>query len=143
MSKIDKTHLPPFPAPRSPLHLTLFVIAAIIATTSCTSSAEVVNLMWYEGTWHHEDGEIRLIIAGTDWTLVSLGKNDEKGIISFNESTQTFSIKSTHYWDKDINNWEPHNQDTMTASYTISGNKWTVNGRSKTWDDLKGVWVRQ
>lgn len=98
-------------------------------------------MKWYEGTWKHEDGKLRLSIIGADWTLLYLGVNDEKGTIRFNEKSQAFSMKPTHHWDKDTGTWGESNEAKKNGDYTVSGDTWTVNNHA--WIGFNGKWTKR
>jgi hypothetical protein len=117
-----------------PLLITAFV-AVTGFMTGCASNAKLVK--WFEETWNHEDGELRFIISGYNWTLLKNGVNDEKGTITFNEESKTFLMRSTHSWDKGTLNWEECSQK-MTGSYSVSNNTWIVE--SHIWPDFNGKW---
>jgi hypothetical protein len=119
------------------LGVTVFVVAIAVMTGCASEALNAKPVQWYEETWDHEDGELRLIISGCNWILIKNGVNDEKGTITFNEDSQTFLMKSTHFWDKNTQHWEEHNQK-LTGSYSVSGNTWMVNHH--VWADFNGKW---
>jgi len=88
------------------------------------------------GTWINTP--FSLIISESDYTSKYNGVNYGKGTVSYNGSTLT--LKSTHSWVD--SSWSPFSE-TVTGSYSLSGNTLTVSGIQGRYSDMNGAWTKQ
>ena len=88
-----------------------------------------------DGTWNQ--GPMTIVISGDGYTSILEGKNFGKGTISYDGSTVT--LNSTHAWSN--SSWTPFSE-TITGSYSLSGNTLTISGIQGTYSSMNGNWSK-